>query len=77
MIVILGLVIPIAAVIAGVAGVLSNSGSGHALTLGFAGSAAGGTGCVGPRPSRRQVSTRNRGPASPPPDSCRCNRPSR
>ena len=36
MIIILGLVIPVAAVIAGVAGVLSNSGSGHALTHGFA-----------------------------------------
>ena len=36
MIVILGLIILIAAVIAGVAGVLSNGGSGHALTHGFA-----------------------------------------
>ncbi len=36
MIIILGLVILIAAVIAGVAGVLANSGSGHALTHGFA-----------------------------------------
>jgi hypothetical protein len=36
MIIILGLVILVAAVIAGVAGVLSNSGSGHALTHGFA-----------------------------------------
>jgi hypothetical protein len=36
MIIILGLVILIAAVIAGVAGVLGNSGSGHALTHGFA-----------------------------------------
>ena len=36
MIILLGLVILVAAVIAGVAGVLSNSGSGHALTHGFA-----------------------------------------
>jgi hypothetical protein len=36
MIIILGLVILVAAVISGVAGVLSNSGSGHALTHGFA-----------------------------------------
>ena len=36
MIIIIGLVILIAAVIAGVAGVLSNSGSGHALTHHFA-----------------------------------------
>ena len=36
MIVIIGLVILIAAVVAGVAGVLSNGGSGHALTHGFA-----------------------------------------
>ena len=36
MIIILGLVILVAAVIAGVASVLSNSGSGHALTHGFA-----------------------------------------
>src|SRR6476661_3997728 len=36
MIIILGLVILVAAVIAGVAGVLSNSGSGHELTHGFA-----------------------------------------
>jgi hypothetical protein len=36
MIIILGLVILVAAVIAGAAGVLSNSGSGHALTHGFA-----------------------------------------
>jgi len=36
MIIIVGLVILIAAVIAGVAGVLANSGSGHALTHGFA-----------------------------------------
>ena len=36
MIVIIGLVILIAAVVAGVAGVLSNSGSGHALTHHFA-----------------------------------------
>ena len=36
MIVIIGLVILVAAVIAGVAGVLANSGSGHALTHGFA-----------------------------------------
>ena len=36
MIVIIGLVILIAAVVAGVAGVLSNSGSGHALTHPFA-----------------------------------------
>ncbi len=35
MIIIVGLVILIAAVIAGVAGVLANSGSGHALTHGF------------------------------------------
>jgi hypothetical protein len=35
MIIILGLVILVAAVIAGVAGVLGNSGSGHALTHGF------------------------------------------
>jgi hypothetical protein len=35
MIIILGLIILVAAVIAGVAGVLSNSGSGHALTHGF------------------------------------------
>ena len=32
MIIIIGLVILIAAVVAGVAGVLTNSGSGHALT---------------------------------------------
>ena len=36
MIIIIGLVILIAAVVAGVAGVLSNSGSGHALTQSFA-----------------------------------------
>ena len=36
MIIIIGLVILIAAVVAGVAGVLSNSGSGHALTHPFA-----------------------------------------
>jgi hypothetical protein len=36
MIIILGLVILVAAVIAGLAGVLGNSGSGHALTNGFA-----------------------------------------
>ena len=36
MIIIIGLVILIAAVVAGVAGVLSNSGSGHALTQPFA-----------------------------------------
>src|SRR6202453_5502388 len=36
MIVIVGLIILVAAVIAGVAGVLSNSGSGHALTHHFA-----------------------------------------
>jgi hypothetical protein len=35
MIIILGLIILVAAVIAGVAGVLANSGSGHALTHGF------------------------------------------
>ena len=35
MIIVLGLVILVAAVIAGVAGVLSNSGTGHALTHGF------------------------------------------
>ena len=36
MIIIIGLVILVAAVVAGVAGVLSNSGSGHALTRPFA-----------------------------------------
>jgi hypothetical protein len=36
MIIIIGLVILIAAVVAGVAGVLSNSGSGHPLTHPFA-----------------------------------------
>ena len=36
MIIVIGLVILIAAVVAGVAGVLSNSGSGHALTHPFA-----------------------------------------
>src|ERR1700722_12366212 len=36
MIILLGLFILVAAMIAGVAGVLSNSGSGHALTHGFA-----------------------------------------
>jgi hypothetical protein len=36
MIIIIGLVILVAAVVAGVAGVLSNSGSGHALTHQFA-----------------------------------------
>jgi hypothetical protein len=36
MIIIFGLVILVAAVVAGVAGVLSNGGSGHALTHGFA-----------------------------------------
>ena len=36
MIIIIGLVILVAAVIVGVAGVLSNSGSGHALTHTFA-----------------------------------------
>ena len=35
MIVVLGLVILVAAVVVGVAGVLSNTGSGHALTHGF------------------------------------------
>jgi hypothetical protein len=35
MIIILGLIILVAAVIAGVAGVLSNSGSGHGLAHGF------------------------------------------
>jgi hypothetical protein len=83
MIILLGLVILAAAVIAGAAGVLGNSGSGHALSHGFAvtgyhvtGSgqpraAAAGTGCAcpgaGPHPGRRQASTRNRGTASPPP----------
>jgi len=36
MIVIIGLIILVAAVVVGVAGVLSNGGSGHALTHGFA-----------------------------------------
>ena len=36
MIIVLGLVILVAAVVAGMAGVLANSGSGHALTHGFA-----------------------------------------
>jgi hypothetical protein len=36
MIIIIGLIILVAAVVAGVAGVLSNSGSGHALTHNFA-----------------------------------------
>src|ERR1700726_3723766 len=36
MFIILGLIILVTAVIAGVAGVLSNSGGGHALTHGFA-----------------------------------------
>jgi uncharacterized protein (DUF3084 family) len=36
MIVVIGLVILVAAVVVGVAGVLANSGSGHALTHGFA-----------------------------------------
>ena len=36
MIIIIGLIILVAAVVAGVAGVLSNSGSGHALTHHFA-----------------------------------------
>ncbi len=36
MMIIIGLVILVAAVVAGVAGVLSNSGSGHALTHPFA-----------------------------------------
>lgn len=36
MIIILGLIVLVAAVVAGVAGVLSNGGSGHALTHGFA-----------------------------------------
>ena len=36
MVIILGLVILVAAVVAGVGGVLANSGSGHALTHGFA-----------------------------------------
>jgi hypothetical protein len=36
MIVVLGLIILVAAVVVGVAGVLSNSGGGHALTHGFA-----------------------------------------
>jgi hypothetical protein len=36
MIVIIGLIILVAAVVVGVAGVLSNAGSGHALTQGFA-----------------------------------------
>ena len=36
MIVILGLIILVAAVVVGVTGVLSNGGSGHALTHGFA-----------------------------------------
>lgn len=35
MIVVLGLIILVAAVVVGVAGVLSNTGSGHALTHGF------------------------------------------
>jgi len=35
MIIILGLIILVAAVIAGIAGVLTNGGSGHALTHGF------------------------------------------
>jgi hypothetical protein len=35
MIIVLGLVFLVAAVIAGVAGVLASSGSGHALTHGF------------------------------------------
>ncbi len=40
MIIIIGLVILVAAVIARVAGVLANSGSGHALTHGFAANSA-------------------------------------
>ena len=36
MIIVLGLIILVAAVVAGVAGVLANGGSGHALTHGFA-----------------------------------------
>ena len=36
MIVVIGLIILVAAVVVGVAGVLTNSGSGHALTHGFA-----------------------------------------
>ena len=55
MIIIIGLVILIAAVIAGVAGVLSNSGSGHPLTHPFAVSGyhvTGSAGTRGKRPSR-------------------------
>ena len=47
MIIIIGLVILIAAVVAGVAGVLSNSGSGHALTQQFAGFGYRATGSTG------------------------------
>jgi len=36
MVVVLGLILLIAAVVVGVAGVLANAGSGHALTAGFA-----------------------------------------
>jgi hypothetical protein len=81
MIIILGLIILVAAGVAGVAGVLSNSGSGHALTHGFAVfgyHVTGSTGTLflygivagrpaGPQPSRRQACSRNRGTASPPP----------
>jgi hypothetical protein len=49
MIVILGLVILVAAVIVGVAGVLGNGGSAHALTHGFAvfGYGCGSSGVTG------------------------------
>jgi hypothetical protein len=78
MIIILGLIILVAAVIAGIAGVLTNSGSGHALTHGFSvfgyhvmappgRCSSTASWPAGPQPSRRQACSRNRGTASPPP----------
>jgi hypothetical protein len=90
MIIILGLIILVAAVIAGVAGVLSNSGSGHGLAHGFSVfgyhvTGSTGTlflyGIVAGRPARipaggRHAAAIGERPVRPP-NSCRCIRPSR
>jgi hypothetical protein len=65
MIIVIGLVILAAAVIAGVAGVLGNGGSGHALTRPFAVFGYHVTGSTGRRvrvPPRRAKSSRLAGP---------------
>jgi len=90
MIIILGLIILVAAVIAGIAGVLTNGGSGHALTHGFSVfgyhvTGSTGTlflyGIVAGRPARSPAGGRHAAAIAErpvrPPNSCRCIRPSR